>query len=684
MKWTKKDLKVKRILAFIMLCVLMIFPACGQSTVVPNTETDNPATVSAGPVNLEEVLAAYIAALTDKDYEKMYSYISESSTMSKDDFLTRNKNIYGGIEASNIEIWDISVSGSTATYMMSMDTQAGSITFQNTADFSELNGDYKLDWDSNIIFPNLNDDDKVRVETTTGERGSIYDRNGNLLVGKGEVWSVYIVPGKLNAETRDLDIESIAEALDITVEAINEKLAQKWVKDDLMVPLDEEISKSDEETKAKLLSVPGVGLNTAQERVYPLGKKAGAVTGYIRSITAEELEKHVGEGYTAESAIGKVGMESLLEERIRGIDGCKIYIEDKDGNEKQVLAKIEEHNGEDVTLTIDSDIQVKLYDQMKDDKGVAVVMDPYTGEILALVSTPSYDPNDFILGLSEEKWEEYNNEETRPLYNRFKATYVPGSSLKPITAALGLSIGAFAADEDFGPSGSSWKKDNWNNFAVTTLAEYSGPANIQNALIYSDNIYFAKAAIKIGRNAFAQELKSLGFGEQTPFEFGLSASTFGTNQAFDDELDLANSGYGQGKVEVNPIHMAAIYSGFVNIGDMMMPCLEKDSEPQVWKQGVFTLEAVKIVKNAMVQVIDNPDGTGNTFKIDGLSIAGKTGTAEIKSSKEDNEGTELGWFVTFPANDSQSKQYLTVVMIEDVKGRGGSHYVIPIVRSIYK
>ncbi len=681
MKWRDFDLKIKRLFfCVVMSCVMLVSAAC---TGAPASDTGSAAPEEpTDPV--AQILTAYMAAINDKDYEKMYSFISEKSTMSKDDYLARNKNIYEGIEASNIQISDITADGNLVTYMTSMDTQAGPISFENTANFSEYEGEYKLDWTSNLIFPNLNDDDKVRVKTTTGERGSILDRNGNLLAGKGDVWSVYIKPGKLNAETRDADMAKVAEILGITVESINDKLSQKWVKDDLMVPLDKNISKSDVETEAKLTDIPGVGLTTAEARVYALGEKAAALTGYIHNINAEELEKHAGQSYTAESKIGKVGMESLLEERIRGIDGCKIYIEDKDGNEKQVLEEIEAHNGEDVTLTIDSELQAKLYDQMKNDKGTAVVMDPHTGEILALVSTPSYDPNSFILGLSEETWAAYNDEATRPMYNRFKATYVPGSSFKPITAALGLSSGAFTADEDFGASGTTWKKDNWNNFSVTTLKTYGGAANVTNALINSDNIYFAKAALNIGSSTFAEGLKKLGFGEQEPFEFGLGASSFGKELAFEDEIDVANSGYGQGKMELNPVHFASIYSAFVTGGDMMTPYLEKSKQPQVWKEDVFTPDAIQTVKNAMVQVIESPEGTANEFMIDGLSIAGKTGTAEIKSSKEDTEGTELGWFVAYPADDNQSKQYLTIAMIEDVKDRHGSHYVIPIVRSIYE
>lgn len=665
----------KRFMLRLIIAVLIIVSAACANPVSTAEPT------SAEPVSPEDILKAYMSAINDRDYERMYSYISENSTMSKDEFIKRNKNIYEGIDAKNITISDVTSDGNSVKYMTSMETQAGQIKFPNTAEFGEYDGVYKLEWSSNIIFPGLNDDDKVRVKTLKGERGSILDRHGELIVGKADVYSVGFVPGKMNPETREADIATVAQILGMTVEDINAKLSEKWVKDDLFVPL-RNISYTDEEKKAQLLAIKGIGLNTVQDRVYNLGPAAAALAGYIRSITKEELDEHPGEGYKADSLIGKVGMEKLLEERLRGVDGCKIYIADKDGNEKQVLATIEERNGENVTLTIDSGLQAKLYEQMKNDKGTAVVMDPKTGEVLALVSTPSYDPNDFILGLTEERWNEYNNEQTRPMYNRFKATYAPGSSIKPVIAALGLSGGAFTAEDDFGPSGKTWKKESWKEYSISTLKQYIGAANVTNALIYSDNIYFAKAALKIGGSALADGLKSIGFGEDVPFEFGLGRSSFGTDLKFADEIDVANSGFGQGRVEVNPVHMASIYSAFLNGGDMMAPYLEKGKPSTVWKENVFSEGAVSAVKSAMVKVIENPDGTGHSFRIDGASYAGKTGTAEIKKSKDDKEGTELGWFIVYPA-DKNAKQCLAVAMIEDVKGREGSHYVIPILRSIY-
>ena len=651
------------------------------STELPQTvETSTPQAAT----NAEEALSAYIAAINARQYEAMYGLIHAASGISQEDFIARNKKIYEGIDAKNVAA-AVTTKNADASLnvQISMDTQAGKITFATTYRFAAYGGATKLEWSSSVIFPALGDDDKVRMTTPKGERGSIFDRNGQLLAGKDKVYSAGFVPGKMDPATRDADIAAVAQLLDMTVEQINGKLSESWVKDELFVPL-KNISYSDTAKKEALLLIKGIGLNTVKDRVYPLGQKAAHLTGYIANINAEQLAARTGLGYTAGSKIGKVGMEALLEDRIRGIDGCKIAIVDKDGKEKQTLAEKKASNGEDVTLTIDAALQAKLYDRMQNDKGAAVVLNPKTGEVLALVSTPSYDPNDFILGLTEARWAQYNDEALRPMVNRFKASYAPGSSLKPITAAIGLSRGAFGAQENFGASGRSWQKDtSWGTYKVTTLQQYGSAATMQNALIYSDNIYYAKAALKIGAEGFAEGLKSVGFGQEVPFDFGLSKSTFGKELAFTGEVDLADSGYGQGKVLVNPVHMAAIYTAFVNHGNMIAPRLEKAADTQTWKEGAFADEVAQTVRTAMVQVVENPNGTGHSAKVKGLTIAGKTGTAEIKSSKADTAGTELGWFVAYTADENAEKPLLALAVVEDVKGRGGSHYVIPIVRSVF-
>ena len=265
-------------------------------------------------------------------------------------------------------------------------------------------------------------------------------------------------------------------------------------------------------------------ISDTEVRSYPLKDAAAHLVGYVQNVTAEDLEKHAGEGYTASSVIGRSGAEGLFEKELKGQNGCRIYIVDSDGNEKEELICRIVENGKDIKLTIDSELQKALYEQFQSDKSCSVAMNPYTGEVLALVSTPSYDNNDFIMGLSSEKWAALNEDENKPMYNRFRQVWCPGSAFKPITAAIGLKSGAVDPNEDYGNVGLSWQKDaSWGSYHVTTLHAYN-PVVLENAIIYSDNIYFAKAALKIGAEEMKDSLLHLGFQEELPFEIVMAKS----------------------------------------------------------------------------------------------------------------------------------------------------------------
>lgn len=148
----------------------------------------------------------------------------------------------------------------------------------------------------------------------------------------------------------------------------------------------------------------------------------------MQTINAEELEKNEGKGYTSTSLIGKSGLELAYEDTLRGIDGTKIYILDEDGEEKTEIIEQDKKDGKDVKVTIDSNLQKNIYNQMQNDKGFFVVMEPQIGDLLALVSTPTFDSNDFVVGMTNNQWNELNNNESKPLYNRFIQKYCPGST----------------------------------------------------------------------------------------------------------------------------------------------------------------------------------------------------------------------------------------------------------------
>ncbi len=570
----------------------------------------------------DQAFRNYIALINEHKYEELYETISEESKskISKENFVKRNKNIYEGIDAVKIEV---EITGKTQnngktqiTYNEKIPSSAGTIEFTNTAELVREKLDYKIEWSSNLIFPELNDSYKVRVSTLPAKRGEILDRNG-------------------------------------------EKLAENETTEE------------------------------GNKRVYPLGKEASHLIGYISSITDKELEANVGKGYSSESTIGKTGAELAYEETLKGTDGKEIYITNENDEKVKTLAIQNQKDGQNVKLTIDAKLQKDLYDQMQNDKGFFVVMEPQTGELLALVSTPSYDSNDFVSGMSNEKWEQLNNDDSKPLYNRFAQSYCPGSTFKPITAAIGLTTGKLTPETTFNYEGLSWQKDStWGEDKITTLTAYNGVKNIQNALIHSDNIFFGQAAMQIGTQTFIEGLKNIGFGEEIPnFPLSISKSQFSNTDTIENEKKLADSGYGQGNILVNPIHMASIYSAFANKGNMVKPYLlyKERPETEYLKEGAFSEQAADEVQKALIQVVENPEGTANDMEITGHTIAGKTGTAELKKSADDTESGTLGWFDCFTINEPEGNNKLIISMVENTQNNteGGSHYLIKKIKTLF-
>lgn len=682
----KRKQQKKRVLCLVSVVLVAVVGAGGVLLYKKMTEKTR-----------EGIIKEYMGYIEKKEYEKMYALLDEASKdkVKQEDFITRNQNIYEGIEAEKIQL-DIPEEqdkDQPLSYRVTMDTLAGEITYDADTFFEKEKGQWHLVWDDSVIFPGLESKDKVSVSSVEAKRGSIYDRNDVLLAGQGEVESVGLVPGKMNIQAEE-DIEDLAEILGTTAEFIEKQLDASWVQQDSFVPLKKMTQEQLDEAyvpkegaesaggsiQDKLLEYPGVLISKVESRVYPYGECTAHLLGYVQQINAEELEEMKGKGYNEQSVIGKSGLEKLYEDRLREKKGYRISILDEQGEEKQALAVKPAEDGENIKLNIDIRWQQKLYEAYQEDKSCSVVMNPKSGEVLALVSTPSYNSMDFVLGMSQETWDALNNDPNKPMYNRVRETWAPGSSFKPIVGAMGLTTGAFTEEEDLGASGLAWQKDeSWGNYKVTTLHEYSGGAVLKNALIYSDNIYFAKAALKIGAETFTGELDKMEFNQEIPFDIGMTSSQYSNSEAIDSEVQLADSGYGQGQMLVNPLHLACMYSAFFNEGNMITPYLEYEEgkTASYWAEGVFTPEAANIIYEDLKEVVSNPNGTGYAAsKAVGVTLAGKTGTAEIKATQEDENGTELGWFAVYNTGVADSDTILMLNMVEDVKGRGGSGYVV--------
>lgn len=322
----------------------------------------------------DELLLTYMNYISEQNYKEMYQMLDADAPgqISEEDFIKRNSAIYEGIEVHNMTttITSYDAESYVVQYQTAFDTVAGNISFQNEAFFLKREDGYKLEWSDSLIYPGLSSTDRVRVLATQAKRGEILDRNGRVLAGKGTASSVGIVPGRL--ENQDDSFKQIADLLGIKPEEIEKKLSAKWVKEDSFVPLKtlrkveetelmsiepEEEALKEYERQQRLLKIPGVMISDTEVRSYPLKDAAAHLVGYVQNVTAEDLEKHAGEGYTSNSVIGRSGAEGLFEKELKGQDGCRIYIVDADGNEKEEIACRIVENGKNIKLTIDAELQ---------------------------------------------------------------------------------------------------------------------------------------------------------------------------------------------------------------------------------------------------------------------------------------------------------------------------------------
>lgn len=633
----------------------------------------------------QDRFAAYISLWNEQKFDKMYDYLSNDAkkTITKEEFTSRYQKIYKDLEVTDLKInfkkpkEDKQSEKETAAYNFSvkMNSMAGAINFTEKANLQKEERDKKnnwyVDWDTSFIFPQLHQGDKIGISTIEPTRGEILDRNGNGLALNGQVYEVGVIAGKMTDQTT----QQIASLLKITPEQITKALSAGWVKPDLFVPL-KRVSMDDTKLIGQLVALDPVRTKKVGARIYPYREAAAQLTGYVGPITADELEKLKGKGYTAQDLIGKRGLEQVYDEQLKGKTGVRVTITKKLGG-IEVLAEKPVEDGKQLQLTIDGAFQGKIFNELKGEAGTAAAMNSLTGETLALVSSPSYDPNKAALGFTAAEWKAIQDNKQLPLTTRFKQGYAPGSVIKPITTSIGLASGAINPTQNVAISGKKWQKDkSWGKYFVTRVHEAS-PVNLEKALLFSDNIYFAQAALKMGKETFVDGLKKFGFEEEFDYPYPLATSSIGT---LGSDIAIADSGYGQGQVQMNIVHLMASYTPFVNNGNMIKPILLlDDTKSQIWKQQVVTSENAALVSGILAKVVSDPRGTAHAANIPGYPLAGKTGTAEIKQ-KQGETGTENGWFIAY---NTKTPTLIVAMMIENVQNRGGSMVPVKKVKNIF-
>lgn len=644
--------------------------------------------VSCSKINkYEETFNTFKEKWIDNDFSGMYSMLTENSKkyIDEETFVNRYTNIYSAINLKDLEI---AISGDiiknedfyTVPFSLKGNTIAGELNISDyKVNIYKVDKEYFINWDESLLFPNMIEGDKVYVRTFSHTRGKILDRNDNILAEDGTISVVGIHPSKFDSENRDAKITELANTLDISEDTIINKLNANS-NPEYFVPIVDILSSDEKLATLVNRNDEGIIINQKTSRVYNGGEAFGRLIGYVGPITAEELESKSDKGYTQTSLIGKAGIEQVYEDTLRGEDGAEIYL--SRNNEEISILKKEVVNGTDIKLTIDSTLQTNSYAQLNGEKGAVTAVDPKTGEVLALVSAPSYDSNMFTTYVTKTKAAEREANNYTDEINRFSKTYAPGSTMKLITASIGLNTGILNADEPITIDNKSWQKDSsWGNYFITRVNNITTPITLREAAKYSDNIYFAQLALKIGSENLINGIKGFGIGEELTFEYPITNSSISNNGNLDSEILLADTGYGQGELMVTPLNMALAYSALANDGNIMNPrlVLTSDSSSTIWKESAIKSEYLPTLIEDFSAMVNDADGSAHLAQIDGFNIAAKTGTAEIKASQDDTTGTENGWFI---AVDTTSSKLAIAMIVEDVKDRGGSSIPIPKVKAI--
>ncbi|ALZ51913.1 penicillin-binding protein PBP4(5) [Enterococcus faecium] len=611
----------------------------------------------------EKTVEQFVQALNKGDYNKAAEMTSKKaankSALSEKEILDKYQNIYGaadvkGLQISNLKVDKKDDSTYSFSYKAKMNTSLGELkdlSYKGTLDRND--GQTTINWQPNLVFPEMEGNDKVSLTTQEAARGNIIDRNGEPLATTGKLKQLGVVPSKLgDGGEKTANIKAIASSFDLTEDAINQAISQSWVQPDYFVPL-KIIDGATPELPA------GATIQEVDGRYYPLGEAAAQLIGYVGDITAEDIDKNPE--LSSNGKIGRSGLEMAFDKDLRGTTGGKLSITDADGVEKKVLIEHEVQNGKDIKLTIDAKAQKTAFDSLGGKAGSTVATTPKTGDLLALASSPSYDPNKMTNGISQEDYKAYEENPEHPFISRFATGYAPGSTFKMITAAIGLDNGTIDPNEVLTINGLKWQKDSsWGSYQVTRVSSDVSQVDLKTALIYSDNIYAAQETLKMGEKKIRTGLDKFIFGEDLDLPISMNPAQISNEDSFNSDILLADTGYGQGELLITPIQQAAMYSVFTNNGTLVYPKLIADKETKD-KKNVISETAVQTIVPDLREVVQDVNGTAHSLSALGIPLAAKTGTAEIKE-KQDVKGQENSFLFAF---NLDNQGYMMVSMLEN-------------------
>ncbi len=545
---------------------------------------------------------------------------------------------------------------------------------------------------------------RLRLVRLPAPRGKILDRSGRLLAGVTPRFNVCIV----KEEAKDLEslLKKLGPLLDESDAEIRTQLA-KGKREPLYMPIVIKRGVSWEtlcRIEASSYRLPGVYIEAVPGRRYPYGAIAPHLLGYLGQVSEKELKSSRFPGTRPGDLVGKYGIEVVYNRELAGVNGLKRLEVDAMGGLVKVLDERPPVPGEDLYLTIDLDLQKAAQEALEDKVGAVVVMDPNNGAILAMASSPKFDPELFIKGLTTQQWEALQDKTKRPLLNRtIQGQYAPGSTFKIVTAAAALQEGVITSKSTFNCS--SRFRLGRRTFRCWDWRGH-GDTDLYKALSQSCDVYFYQVGLKLGIDEISRYAMAFGLGKHTgvnlPGEVrGRVPTREWKRRTFHEPWQKGETlivAIGQGATTVTPLQMARLISAVANGGTLYTPTyISQILDPSGKIVSTFKAEPngrlpvepyyLKAIKKGLVGAVNDKKGTATKCKIKGLLVAGKTGTAQVKEQKKRGLHQKLpwkyrdhAWFIAYaPADNPQ----LAVAVLVEHGGHGGSA-AAPIARKIFE
>jgi len=521
----------------------------------------------------------------------------------------------------------------------------------------------------------LAEENRIRLIPEAPERGRILDRHGKILASSRLARGVSLWPIAQTPDQWEHTIAKVAKILNIPAQQIRQKLEQEGYASPKLVRIVSSISPRLITLLAeRSAELPGVIVEAQAVRYFPNGDLAAHVLGYTGEISASALKVKAKDGYRMGDIVGKAGAEAAFESTLRGTWGGKQVEVDANGRVWRVLGQKPPRSGNTQRLTIDIDLQKAATAALGDRKGAVVALNPQNGEILAMVSYPTFDPNLFTGRISASAWRELERKE-HPFVNRALQGFPPASTFKIMTLIAGLESGKFHPDDILPTYGAldigyPFQEHNGAGFGAIGFVE---------AMAYSSNTFFGQVGMRVGGEDLAKWAKKLGFGQHTGIEIADEESEGNIptpewkRKVIGEDWNVVNSVHmsiGQGEVQATPLQIAVLTAIAANGGYKVIPHLNLDSHPQPVNLGLKP-STVATLRKSLRAVFEF--GTGAGLRVEGLTIAGKSGTGE------DPPRPTHAWFTCFAPYENPE---IVVTAFVENAGGGGSAIAGPVAMEV--